>query len=57
MECDNERTDLTCKETMLGDLRVWCAAIASDDGALRFQGAFDHLKDTARPEHEKDMIL
>jgi len=42
---------------MLGDLRCGAQANRSDDGALRFQGAFDHLKNTARPEHEKDMIL
>jgi len=31
--------------------------IASDDRALRFQGAFDHLKEHSASEHEKDMIL
>jgi len=59
MECDNERTDSQpAKETMLGDLRVWVRRqIAVMTVHYEFQGAFDHLKNTARPEHEKDMIL
>jgi len=49
---------LTCKETMLGDLRVWCAGKSQVmtvhyDSKLRLIT----LKNTARPEHEKDMIL
>ncbi len=49
---------LTCKETMLGDLRVWCAGkshvmTVHYDSKMRLIT----LKNTARPEHEKDMIL
>ena len=49
---------LTCKETMLGDLRVWCAGKSNVmtvhyDSKMRLIT----LKNTARPEHEKDMIL
>jgi hypothetical protein len=49
---------LTCKETALGDLRVWCAGkphvmTVHYDSKMRSVT----LKNTARPEHEKDMIL
>jgi hypothetical protein len=48
----------TCKETMLGDLRVWCAGkphqmtVHYDSGKRLVT-----IKNTARPEHEPDMIL
>ena len=53
-----EEQTLTCKETMLGDLRVWCAGkphvmTVHYDSKTRLIT----LKNTARPEHEKDMIL
>jgi hypothetical protein len=49
---------LTCKETALGDLRVWCAGKSQVmtvhyDSKMRLIT----LKNTARPEHEKDLIL
>ena len=49
---------LTCKETALGDLRVFCAGKSQVmtvhyDSKMRLIT----LKNTARPEHEKDMIL
>jgi len=48
----------TCKETLLGDLRIRCAgrphqlSIHFDPGKL-----FITLKNTARAEHEKDIVL
>jgi hypothetical protein len=49
---------LTCRETALGDLRVRCAGKSQVmtvhyDSRIRLIT----LKNTARPEHEKDMIL
>jgi len=49
---------LTCKETILGDLRIWCAGkpyqmtVHYDSGKHLVT-----IKNTARPEHEPDMIL
>jgi len=49
---------LTCKETAMGDLRVWCAArkqqmtVHYDSKKLRIT-----LKNAGRAEHEKDVIL
>lgn len=49
---------LTCKETPLGDLRIWCPATAK-----QLTVHFDSrklivtLKNAGRPEHEKDAIL
>lgn len=49
---------LTCKETLLGDLRIRCAgrqhqlSIHFDPGKLLIT-----LKNTARAEHEKDILL
>ena len=43
---------LTCKETPLGDLRVWCAGhIKTSDRALRFQEAASHAQKW-RPSRE-----
>ena len=49
---------LTCKETALGDLRVWCTGkphvmTVHYDSRMRLIT----LKNTARPEHEKDLVL
>jgi hypothetical protein len=49
---------LTCKETALGDLRIWCAArkqqmmVYYDSQRLRIT-----VKNGARLEHEKDVVL
>jgi hypothetical protein len=49
---------LTCKETPLGDLRVWCATTAK-----QLTAHFDSkkltvtLKNAGRPENEKDAVL
>ncbi|MGC1617151.1 MAG: hypothetical protein WA765_01550 [Candidatus Acidiferrum sp.] len=49
---------LTCKETPLGDLRIWCAAkskymtVHYDSRKLLVT-----LKNSGRPEHEKDVVL
>ena len=53
----NEQT-LTCKETMLGDLRVWCAG-RSQQMTVHFDSRklLITVKNTARLEHEKDVIL
>jgi hypothetical protein len=56
-EVTKEET-LSCKETPLGDLRVWCAAkskqlmVHYDPKKLLIT-----LKNAARPEHEKDVVL
>ena len=49
---------LTCRETALGDLRVWCAG-KSQAMTVHYdsKARLITLKNTARPEHEKDMIL
>lgn len=48
----------TCKETMLGDLRILCAG-RSQTMTVHFDSRkhLIRIKNTARPEHEKDMIL
>ncbi len=49
---------LTCKETPLGDLRIWCAArskqmtVHYDSRKLTVT-----IKNAARPENEKDAVL
>ena len=49
---------LTCKETALGDLRIWCAArnqqmmVYYDSKRLRIT-----VKNGARLEHEKDVVM
>lgn len=53
----NEQS-LTCKETALGDLRIWCAGRAHQmivhfDSRKRLV----LIKNTARPENEPDTIL
>ena len=49
---------LTCKETAMGDLRVWCAArkqqMTVDYDSKKLQIT---LKNAGRAEHEKDVIL
>ena len=53
----NEET-LTCKETAMGDLRIWCAAKSQ-----QMTVAFDSkrllvtIKNGGRLEHEKDVVL
>jgi hypothetical protein len=49
---------LTCRETALGDLRVRCAG-KSQVMTVHYDSRtrLITLKNTARPEHEKDMIL
>jgi hypothetical protein len=49
---------LTCKETMLGDLRVWCAA-RSKQMTVHYDSKklLITIKNAGRLEHEKDVIL
>jgi hypothetical protein len=49
---------LTCKETMLGDLRVWCAA-QSKQMTVQYESKklLITIKNAGRLEHEKDVIL
>jgi hypothetical protein len=49
---------LTCRETALGDIRVWSAG-KSHVMTVHYDSKtrLIILKNTARPEHEKDMIL
>jgi hypothetical protein len=49
---------LTCKETPLGDLRIWCAG-RSQVMTVHYDSKkrLVTLKNTARLEHETDMIL
>lgn len=49
---------LTCKETMLGDLRVWCAA-QSKQMTVHYDSRklLVTIKNAGRLEHEKDVIL
>jgi hypothetical protein len=49
---------LTCKETMLGDLRVWCAA-QSKQMTVHYDSKklLVTIKNAGRLEHEKDVIL
>jgi hypothetical protein len=53
----NEQT-LTCKETILGDIRVWCTSTAQQmtvhyDSKQRLVT----VKNSARADHEKDIVL
>jgi hypothetical protein len=56
-EVTQEQT-LTCKETILGDLRIWCAGrtqqmtVHYDSGRRLIT-----IKNTAREEHEPEVIL
>lgn len=49
---------LTCKETALGDLRVWCAG-RSQVMTVHFDSRrlLVTVKNTARLDHEKDVVL
>ena len=49
---------LACKETMLGDLRVWCAA-QSKQMTVHYDSKklLVTIKNAGRLEHEKDVIL
>jgi hypothetical protein len=49
---------LSCKETMLGDLRIWCAG-KSHQLTVHYDSRkrLVTIKNTARPEHEPDLIL
>lgn len=49
---------LTCKETPLGDLRIWCAA-RSKQMTMHYDSRklLVTLKNAGRLEHEKDVVL
>ena len=49
---------LTCKETAIGDLRIWCAA-KSKQMTVHFDSKklLVTVKNAGRPEHEKDVVL
>jgi hypothetical protein len=49
---------LTCKETALGDLRISCAG-RSQLMTVQYDASkrLIRIKNTARPEHEKDAVL
>ena len=49
---------LTCKETAIGDLRIWCAA-RSKQMTVHYDSKklLITVKNTGRLEHEKDVIL
>jgi hypothetical protein len=49
---------LTCKETALGDLRISCAG-RSQLMTVQYESTkrLIRIKNTARPEHEKDAVL
>jgi hypothetical protein len=53
----NEQT-LTCKETPIGDLRIWCAS-RSKQMTVHYDSKklLITVKNTARLEHETDVIL
>jgi hypothetical protein len=53
----NEQS-LTCKETALGDLRIWCAG-RNHQMTVHFDSYRRQviIRNTARPEHEKDTVL
>jgi hypothetical protein len=62
-QCDEwnkitQEQTLSCKETLLGDLRIWCAA-----QARQMTVHFDSkrltitVKNAGRAEHEKDVVL
>jgi hypothetical protein len=50
---------LTCKETALGDLRIWCSGRAPHQMLVHFdsQKRVVVIKNTARPENEGDTVL
>ena len=49
---------LTCKETVLGDLRIWCAARSKQMAVLyNPEKLLITVKNAGRLEHEKDVIL
>lgn len=49
---------LTCKETAIGDLRIWCAARSKQMTVLYdLKKLLITVKNTARLENEKDVIL
>ncbi len=53
----NEET-LTCKETAMGDLRIWCAAKSQQmTVALDSKRLLVTIKNGGRLEHEKDVVL
>jgi hypothetical protein len=56
-EIANERT-FTCRETMLGDLRILCAG-RSQQMVVHFDSRklLVVIKNSARLEHEKDVVL
>jgi hypothetical protein len=49
---------LTCKETMMGDLRIWCAS-RSKQMTVHFDSRklLITVKNAGRLEHEKDVIM
>ena len=49
---------LTCKETAIGDLRIWCAA-RSKQMTVHYDSEklLIKVKNTGRLEHEKDVVL
>lgn len=49
---------LTCKETPMGDLRIWCVA-KSKQLTVHYDSRklLVTLKNAGRPEHEKDVVL
>lgn len=49
---------LTCKETLLGDIRIWCAA-RSKQMTVEFNSKrlLITVKNAARLEHETDVVL
>jgi hypothetical protein len=49
---------LTCKETMMGDLRIRCAG-RTHEMVVRFESAkrLVRIDNTARPEHESKVVL
>jgi len=53
----NEQT-LTCKETLLGDIRVWCAARAKQMTVeFNSKRLLITVKNSARLEHETDVVM
>jgi hypothetical protein len=62
-QCDvwnsvTQEETLTCKETPLGDLRIWCAAKSKQLTVHYDSRKYSvTLKNAGRPEHEKDAVL
>jgi hypothetical protein len=56
-EVTKEET-LTCKETLLGDIRIWCAA-RSKQMTVEFNSKrlLITVKNSARLEHETDVVM